>query len=173
MAGLPVAEILGLTLGQMLSNAVYVYAARFGLILPLPNDPNAQALLTTVAKVFACILVTGLALMRSGESWRSLGRGTLRPIATSLAFVLIVGGIVIFLSELDNVLRAFASEESVDRLNWAPPMDFLFDAKLIGPLLLVFFGPLTEEIVFRGLLLRGLLGRYRPWTAIIVSAVFF
>ena len=33
--------------------------------------------------------------------------------------------------------------------------------------------PLAEEVVFRGAILRSLLGRYRPWTAICLSALLF
>jgi hypothetical protein len=35
------------------------------------------------------------------------------------------------------------------------------------------FGPILEEILFRGIILRGLLYSYSPWKAIILSAVIF
>jgi glutamate-5-semialdehyde dehydrogenase len=169
MLGTLLAEIVGNVLGY----AAYVYGLRFGLYNLDPSDPNVQALLTTFAKIFACVVITWLVLLRSHESWRSLGRATLRPFTTSLAFVLIVAGIVIFLSEIDNLVRAFGPEDVMEKLNWAPSLEFLFTSDWVGPLLLVVLGPLTEEIIFRGLILRGLLGRCRPWTAIIISAALF
>lgn len=43
----------------------------------------------------------------------------------------------------------------------------------MGYFTLALLAPLAEEIVFRGAVLKALLGSYRPWTAIVVSAVFF
>lgn len=169
MLGTLLAEIVG----QILAYGAYIYGVRFGLYSLDPGDPNIQALLTTFAKLFACVLVTWHVLGRSGESWSSLGRASLRPVVASFAFVLIVAGVVIFLSEIDNVVRAFGPDEMMERLNWAPSIEFLYTSDWIGPLLLVVLGPLTEEIIFRGLILRGLLGRCRPWTAIAISAALF
>lgn len=169
MLGTLLAEIVG----QVLGYAGYIYGVRFGFYDLNPEDPNVQAFLTTFAKVFACAIITWLVLQRSRESWRSLGRVSLRPFTASFAFILIVAGIVIFLSEIDNLVRAFGPEDVMEKLNWAPSMEFLFTSEWIGPLLLVVLGPLTEEIIFRGLILRGLLGRCRPWVAIVISAALF
>lgn len=37
----------------------------------------------------------------------------------------------------------------------------------------IFIGPVVEECMFRGILLRGLLTRYKPVTAVLVSAILF
>ena len=42
-----------------------------------------------------------------------------------------------------------------------------------GYVAICIFAPLVEEVVFRGAILRELLTAYRPWVAIIVSALFF
>lgn len=42
-----------------------------------------------------------------------------------------------------------------------------------GYLSICIFAPLVEEVVFRGAILRSLLESYRPWIAIVVSALFF
>ncbi|MEO7412229.1 MAG: hypothetical protein ABIZ81_02640, partial [Opitutaceae bacterium] len=140
MVGATVAEIIGWTMGH----AAYLFGARFGIYTTALDNPNVQAVLTTLAKVFACAVVTALVLHRSRERWSSLGRNSLFPLVTSLAFVLIVAGIVIFLSELDNAVRVFGSDTMMDEMNWAPSVDFLFTSDWIGPLLLVVLGPLTE-----------------------------
>jgi len=35
------------------------------------------------------------------------------------------------------------------------------------------FGPILEEVLFRGIILKGLLSNYKPWKAILISAVIF
>lgn len=42
-----------------------------------------------------------------------------------------------------------------------------------GYLAICIFAPLVEEVVFRGAILRALLESYRPWIAILISALFF
>lgn len=86
-------------------------------------------------------------------------------------FVSVVG-MGILLSEADNLFR------------WlVPPPRFLSEA--LGEIfvengslgsrifLLVIVAPVTEELLFRGIILRGLLKRHRPAMAIILSALLF
>jgi membrane protease YdiL (CAAX protease family) len=49
----------------------------------------------------------------------------------------------------------------------------LTDPWLTGPLALVVMAPLTEEIIFRALILGGLLRRYSPRKSILISAAIF
>jgi glutamate-5-semialdehyde dehydrogenase len=168
MAGVILVEFLA----QLVLSTSFQFAAAASLYDP-ETSTGAEALMMTIAKVTSCTVVTWVVLHRSRESWNSVGRASLRPIAAGLAFLPIVAGIVIFLSEIDNLLRAFGPEDVTEKINWAPSLDFIFDNNWAGPVLLVILGPLTEEIIFRGLVLRGLLGRYRPWTAIILSAALF
>jgi len=81
-------------------------------------------------------------------------------------------GADLLLSEADNVLRALLT---------MPPWlsDFMNDlflsqGKLASRIiLLVLVAPLTEELLFRGIMLRGLLSRYRPAVAVVLTAVLF
>jgi len=83
----------------------------------------------------------------------------------------ILGGDVL-LSEADNLFRSVA-----------PPPQWLLDAvkemfssegNLVERIfLLVIVAPLTEELLFRGVILRGLLSRYRPAVAVILTAFLF
>jgi membrane protease YdiL (CAAX protease family) len=85
---------------------------------------------------------------------------------------LVVLGISIVGSELDNVFRAIL-----------PPPDWLndiflrlagHDTSLWGSILaLVIVAPMTEELLFRGLFLRGFLSRYTPHKAVLVSGILF
>jgi membrane protease YdiL (CAAX protease family) len=81
-------------------------------------------------------------------------------------------GAHILLSEVDNVMR-----RAIPPAEW---MQELFEG-LLGPsssffgglFLLVIVAPLTEEFLFRGLILRGFLARYSAGTAIVGSALLF
>lgn len=89
----------------------------------------------------------------------------LLPLAVSIV------GMVILISEVDNLLRTV--------LPVPPALADLFEqitGKGAGPwglILAVVVAPLTEELLFRGLILRGFLRRYSVRTAIIASALLF
>jgi hypothetical protein len=96
------------------------------------------------------------------------------PIRLLIPMGLVIIGISIVGSELDNAFRAIL-----------PPPDRLNDIflRLAGAgqdpglwasiLALVIVAPLTEELLFRGLLLHGFLSRYTSHKAIFVSAILF
>lgn len=89
-----------------------------------------------------------------------------------IALALIGVGAGILLSEVDNVCR------------WlVPPPEFIVEmvADVFMPkgrffslfFTLVVVAPVTEELLFRGIILRGFLGRFKPWMAIFLSAMLF
>ena len=94
------------------------------------------------------------------------------PAPLLIPMGLVILGISIVGSELDNVFRAIL-----------PPPDWLndiflrlagHDTSLWGSILaLVIVAPMTEELLFRGLFMRGFLSRYSPRKAILVSGIFF
>lgn len=89
-----------------------------------------------------------------------------------LGIVITILGGGVLLSEADNLFRAIA-----------PPPQALLDVlkdlftdqgSLTGRVfLLVLVAPVTEELLFRGVVLRGLLSRHRPTVAVIVTALLF
>ncbi len=137
------------------------------------DDPSVEAALLIASKLLAAFVVIALTLRHAGEKWRNLGHAGFAPLTLVAAWPLFVGGIVIFLSEIDNLLRAFAPQRIMQRWDFAPELDTLISASWQGPVLAIVIAPLTEEIVFRGLILRGLLGRWKPAAAIATSAVLF
>lgn len=96
----------------------------------------------------------------------------LRPVAASIwaPLVLAVVGLTIVLSEADNLLRSV----------WPMPA-WLFEVFLRlsredwlgGLVVLAVVAPITEESLFRGVILRGFLQRYSVRWALIASAVLF
>jgi membrane protease YdiL (CAAX protease family) len=89
-----------------------------------------------------------------------------------LGAVVIVLGAGVLLSEADNACRALL-----------PPPEFMqklfrdmfySEERLFSRVfLLVIVAPITEELLFRGIILRGLLSRYRPAVAVVLTALLF
>lgn len=135
---------------------------------PLSDHPAVGALISVIA--FGLILMRGL--KRANTSFREIR--PLVPVRLSLlvpmAFAVI--GTSILISEADNLLRTFLPPPA-----W---FDELFRSLLSGEislwgsiLSLVVVAPLTEELLVRGLILRGFLSHYSTRKAILASAIFF
>ena len=135
---------------------------------PISDHPAVLALINLIA--FGLILVRGL--KRANISLREIC--PLVPIRLPLLFpmALTVIGISILFSESDNLLRTFL-----------PPPTWFSDylkslvsaeISLWGSILsLVIVAPLTEELLMRGLILRGFLSHYTTRKAILASALLF
>lgn len=133
-----------------------------------PGHPGAQAGASLVT--FAVVVAYGI--RRSRAAWRDIL--PLGPVPLSLLAPMAVAvlGVGILLSEADNLLRTVL-----------PPPAWLerMFAELAGGrrslwgsiALLVVAAPVTEEALFRGVILRGFLGRYAVRRAVIASALLF
>ena len=134
----------------------------------LAEHPAIASLISVIA--FGLILMRGL--KRANTSFREIC--PLVPIRLPLLFpmALAVIGTSILISEADNLLRTFLPPPA-----W---FDELFRSLLSGEislwgsiLSLVVVAPLTEELLVRGLILRGFLSHYSTRKAILASAIFF
>ena len=159
---------------RLLLLALGVSVAAQGALLALeqigldPGHPGTQAGASLVT--FAVVVAYGI--RRSGATWRDVL--PLGPVPLSLLAPMAVGvlGVGILLSEADNLLRTVL-----------PPPAWLerMFAELAGGrrslwgsvALLVVAAPVTEEALFRGVILRGFLGRYAVRRAVTVSALLF
>jgi membrane protease YdiL (CAAX protease family) len=125
--------------------------------------------------IFGFLLATGLLLAReeSRGRWRAWPREEwVVPRRALAAWLLAVLALGVVLSEVDNWFRYF----------WAPPRSVVELFQLIGnvrenPVLIVtavvVVGPICEEFILRGVVLRGLLRRMTPNRAILLSAFLF
>ena len=125
-----------------------------------------------VVKTLACFLVLWDELRRHRIPWRTLGAWRVEPITLFAPFFLLVLGVVTLISDVGNWLKAALPPPA-----WiTQALSQLYDLAahpVSGPLALVVIAPLTEELIFRGLILRGLLARTSPWRAIVISALLF
>ena len=152
----------------MLVLGVFVGILESFLGFPPADHPALLALLNLVA--FGLILIVGLKRAKTNLTEIC----PLRSIRLSLLFpmALTVFGASILISESDNLLRTVL-----------PPPTWFSDyikslvsaeISLWGSILsLVVIAPLTEELLVRGLILRGFLSHYSARKAILASAIFF
>ncbi|MBI5768152.1 MAG: glutamate-5-semialdehyde dehydrogenase [Verrucomicrobia bacterium] len=171
------AVMLGVLLGETIATAAIGFGYRIVSLFSLHSlpaaDPRITALVTMLAKLLTCALVSHVVLRRAGETWDAVGRVRFTPGLLVVPLVPVIAGIVIFLSEIDNLQRAYPWLDFRHQLDFVPGLEELLGSAWTGPLLTVVVGPIVEEIIFRGLILRGLLGRWRPWLAIAVSTLLF
>jgi membrane protease YdiL (CAAX protease family) len=138
---------------------------------PSPNlerEPVLVGFINLVA--FGAAIALGLYLNRlSLRCAFPIGRITTGQV---IAVATIVLGMAVLLSEVDNVFRVLLKPPQ-----WlANALKDLFFAKnklFSRIVLLVIIAPITEETLFRGIILRGLLSRYRPAIAVALSAFLF
>lgn len=138
----------------------------------LASDPFILASIQFIA--FGGVLALGLALAAPNESLPdaiALRRIGARELLTSLIAGL---ALAIVLSEADNLLRELRPLREHERAQLSRLLD---QDGLIRHLGLAFaisiVAPITEEALFRGLILRGLARTRGPYLALLLSAVLF
>ena len=136
-----------------------------------------QAVVDSVLLVFAKLLATAAvanwAFTRAGEPWHAAGTLRFSPPALAWTLLPFLAAVIIALSEIDNLMRAALPAGILEQLDFAPDLGDIVEIVWLGPFLAVVIAPVTEELVFRGLILRGLLGRWRPAAAILFSSGLF
>lgn len=88
---------------------------------------------------------------------------TLVPIA------LITIGLHVLLSNLFNIYYHFFPSETV----FTKSLDTMVKSGLLGLLSVCLIAPIAEEIIYRGIILRGLLANYSKHDALFTSAILF
>lgn len=174
------------SIGQAIWLLVFVLVLQFGLTIcagifqavmdhwhgnpsaPIGDHPAVMAVISLIA--FGLILMWGLKKAKAPF----MAVFPLVPILISLLLPmsLTIIGAGILLSEIDNMFRIVLPEPK-----WHSDYYYgLVSGKtsLWGSILLaVVIAPITEELLFRGLILRGLLSRYSVRKSLIVSAILF
>jgi membrane protease YdiL (CAAX protease family) len=155
----------------LLAFAVLIVAAGVLSVTPLSDDATTALLqfgTSLLLLVFALMLRRGLpaheqrlttALKRSAGGAIGIG------IAVGLGIVVAAGAIIIIGQEIDPVVKERLEDvEEIGTVPWQ---------LAITVFSLVVLAPLGEELLFRGLLLRGLVRRLRFWPAAIISSLLF
>jgi len=151
----------------------FVFAVPLGLIAMATTTTLTNSPLTiAVVNLLSIGLLLRFGLQRTRASFREVfPLSPIRPVLL-LPMSLTIIGMSILLSEADNRLRTVLPIpagiiEILQNLFGAPKNFFS------SIFTLVIVAPLTEESLFRGLILRGFLSHYSVRKAIIASALFF
>lgn len=142
------------------------------LLDPTSGTYSQHPLTLGVANLLAFGIVILVATRRGGVGFREpypLSAVSMRVLALTAVLIL---GTVILLSDIDNLTRSV----------FPPPRTLVeafesimntADHPLSSFFLLVVVAPVTEEVLFRGLILRGFLANYSKRRAILLSALLF
>jgi membrane protease YdiL (CAAX protease family) len=168
-AGMTVSVLILQTLLTIPLSILDVIASALKMAPPhLSSEPLTVAIINLIC--FGMVIWLGLLIARTPLR-RAFPFAGLKP--SILGSILLTStGSAILLSEIDNVTR------------WFLPMPewflrlmadlFLSEERPVALFfLLVVVAPVTEELLFRGVILRGLLRRFHPWVAIGMSSALF
>lgn len=136
------------------------------------GDGGVNPPVLIVVNSFAAFLVLRLQLRASGVPWPEFFRPRVRWIRFLPALLLIVSGAGILVSESQNWMTGYVPAPQFLR-DYARPLGDLAAHPFSAPFALIVVAAVTEEFVFRGLVLRGLVSRIGPGRAIALSAGLF
>ena len=134
-----------------------------------PEMPPSALL---AANVLAFATVAAWALAQTRGRWREILLGGRAGGASWLAALPLLLGTTLLVTEGSNLLQmVLPVPASIAKL-----MQGATDVSahpVVALLLVVVLAPIGEEFLFRGIILRGLLERLRPWSAIGLSTALF
>ena len=138
-----------------------------GITMGITGQEGALAFAVASLWAFALVLLFGVRM--TGVAWREVFPLTRVRARYAPPMILTLIGLGILVSEMDNLLQRVlpAPEWFVEIFTE------ILEDPLTGFFVLVIVAPITEELLFRGLILRGFLRRYSRMKALIISAVLF
>ncbi len=162
--------LLLLVLLLVLQLGVTVVVGAYLSLQSIPIQDLTTVLAIVNVSTFGAVVILGTAWSRVSARQLFYLRG-FSPILV-LPMIIMMLGLIIVVSELDNILQRFLPVP-----DWF--MEMLGELGLsegvaLGTLiLLVVVAPLTEEPLFRGILLHGFARNYGAWWAVFVTAFLF
>lgn len=146
------------------------------IIAMVENFYNISLTSNPYANIFICVVGEGCAIFygykKSNLSYRDIF--ILRKISPLLLIPITISiiGLDIITSECGNIIQICFSTN----INYDANFQSTFDTKIlfIGSIIRsVIISPLLEELLFRGIILKGFLKNYSKFTAIILSSLLF
>ena len=127
---------------------------------------------TLGANALAFAVIAGWALAATRGQWREILRGGRAGCVSWLAALPMLVGTTLLVTECSNLLQmVLPLSASMERILRA--VVDLSAQPVVAVLLVAVLAPIGEEFLFRGIILRGLLARMRPWRAIGLTTFLF
>jgi len=154
--------------------AIGLIAGAYGAIAHLsrPTGATADPVVLIAVNSIAVVLVLRGQLRKSKIPWRAMSDWGFQSLPILPVFLLLMGGEVITASEIGNRVSALLPPPQWLR-DYALPLFDLASHPVSAPFALVVMAAVTEEVLFRGMILRGLLARMEPVRAVGISAGLF
>ena len=162
--------IVLLLLFVLLVVAFGVVLGVLGSIVGYPLHEQPEALAAANLAAAACVLRRGL--RKAKAPLAQVFPFTPFRLSLLLPMSLTIVGVCVLLSDMDNLLRTILPMPAWCRELFSDLVGG--ETSLWGSVvLLVIVAPLTEELLFRGLMLRGFLSHYTTRKAVLASAILF
>jgi membrane protease YdiL (CAAX protease family) len=142
-----------------------------GVIARLFTVPGYASITAILSSVIPCGIVLYIGLKKTNKPWNSVFKLNKVPLFTWISATVFMIGLIIVFSEFDNLLNyvlpmpAFL-QEVFNGLAADQPLILSVIALGITP-------AVTEELLFRGLILDGFTGNYSKRKAVIASSLLF
>jgi len=150
----------------LLQTALVILAGILGSVVDFPLTEHPVTI--GVINLIAIGLVLMLGLKKTNAPFKEVFPLSTIKISLLFPISLTVIGMGILISEVDNLFRTVLPMPT-----WISDLFMNLLGHWSSIILLVIIAPLTEEPLFRGLILRGFLGRYTVRKAVLVSAILF
>jgi membrane protease YdiL (CAAX protease family) len=138
-----------------------------GLNRAFPNSPLLKSSLNLMMYIVILLITIKYVIKKSKERQGYFLRISFKKIQVWLVPVVMVGTLALIIP-LAQVSNWIPMPKSVQKL-----FEMVFKKDVFSIFTLVFAAPILEEMLCRGIILRGLLKNYPPQKAILISAIFF
>ena len=160
-----------IVLFMVLQMSFGIAVGRWGAELSLShNGPSGFIINFLLIPLITGIAVISYGLWRGGYKWVSLLQEKRMPLNLYIIILLTSVGLSLFLAEVDKFVRFYYPMTEI----WAEIFQNIYQANIILSFVgIVVIPPLIEEILFRGIILKGFLKIYSPALAISLSSLLF
>lgn len=159
--------ILALLFGIQVVAGIFMYDMGYGFEA---GDPFASALIT----VISCGIVFSVLMSYRKTGYRKLfnqSQNSVKSIVVVLfvPIALTVLGGVVWITSVTNLLLYYFPADEREQL----AITRMLSGGVVSVLFVCVIAPILEEMLFRGIILRGFLQNYSPWRSIFLSSLLF
>ncbi|MCW3488588.1 CPBP family intramembrane glutamic endopeptidase [Dethiobacter alkaliphilus] len=140
----------------------------FDVVVGLPEASPLSVVISLFMYGLTGFIVIGYGLSRAGLEWNELVNGNKLPARSYLIVLMLFAGLLPVIAEMGNYVQSFYPITDF----WEEVFQSVYQSNLAF-FEIVVIAPILEETVYRGIILKGFLQRYKPWFAISLSSLLF